>query len=354
MAHRLFADRPTTIFCDDVTNFVKKTGTPEEHPDLYRGRLPKDVHYIILRHVTIDGTKRPNGDMAPCPMCTPNRFLVGDLVYVPSMKVAAVIGRCCANNARQAERQFQLDEQKRYEEDYLLQALPRLAPKREEILRARSVAERVQKIYRTLRREMPHLQARLRAIKDRANARLVLHEIIRGGEDEQPRDYFGPSGIRGRGGSAIETRDIDFGFLAGTTATIRDYRPVMELNDVHRNLSLLDFGGDEEAAIDFIARMTDAERRATLASLQLADKNFERFVARARDCLSFFADDNIERLNKFGTHPLNSQQFSMTLEMTGKRRFVRFKEGNLSCRIHIDVAISEINFSWEFVPARKP
>ncbi|MGB5086078.1 MAG: hypothetical protein WBO09_16095 [Methylocystis silviterrae] len=353
MAHRVFKDKPSKFFCDDVTEFISKTGEPEKHPDLYTGRIDSNEEYEILRHIIIDGRKRPNADMAPCPMCSPNRFLEGDLVYLRNIKVAAVIGRCCAVHAAQAERQYKIEERKFYEETYLLEAFKFLASKRDTILAGRSVAEQVLKAYRTFRRDMTDLQARLRTIKERGNARLVLYEILRDEDSEKESDYYGPAGFRGRGDSSAESRDIDFGFLDGTTALLKNYQPVIELNDIDRNISFLNFKGDEEDAMNLIAAMTDAERRATVASLQLADSKYEKFSKRVQDCLDFFAPENIERLNKFGTHPLNHQPFKASISRGQRRRVVHFKEGRVSCSIILSENLYEFDYAWEMVPFKQ-
>lgn len=347
MPHRVFKDAPTTFFCDEVSEFIGKTGQPEKHPDLYTAPIPKDAPYKILRKIKIDGKKRPDGDMAPCPMCSPNRFLEGELVHVPSLQAVAVIGRCCATHAAQAEREFKIREAKKFEEDYLLAAFPFLASKRATIVRARSIAEQTQKMYRTFRRDMPELQARLRTLKERSNARLVLYEQI-SPEGEGAEDYIGPAGFRGSG-AQNQFRETDFGFIAGTTALIKDYQPVRELNDVDRNISFLDFDGDEEAAINFIAAMTDRERHATVHSLKLADARYEKFAQRIQDCLAFFSPENIARLNRFGTHPLNHQPFAARVKVINKRHFVEFEDHG-KCSIAFNPDLAKFDFRWEMIP----
>ncbi len=355
MAHRIFKDKPTKFFCDDVTEFIRKTGEPEKHPELYTGRIDPNEEYEILRHVKIDGKKRPNGDKAPCPMCTPNRFFEGDLIYLKRMHVATVIGRCCAVHAQQAEQRYKQEQKKFNDESYLLEAFKYLASKRATISAARSVAEQTLDAYRKFRREMPDLQERLRAIKERGNAQMVLYEIIEPTEEDEQKesDYFGPAGFRGRGDFGAQSRDIDFGYMRGTTALIKIYQPVTELNDIDRNISFLNFDGDEEDALNFIAAMSDSERRATVASLQLADQKYVRFSERVQDCLAFFSPDNIDRLNCFGSHPLNHQPFSASISVTWKRRIVRFKEGMVTAFIPINAELYEFDFSWKLVPFKK-
>ncbi len=85
--------------------------------------------------------------------------------------------------------------------------------------------------------------------------------------------------------------------MYGTTVLMKDYQPIRELNDVDRNISFLNFDGDEEAAINFISNMTEPERRATVASLHLAEQNYKKFSDRVQDCLIVFTPENIARLN---------------------------------------------------------
>ncbi len=354
MPHRIFKSEPTKFFCDEVSDFIGKTGQPEKHPDLYTGPISKDATYTILRKIKIDGKKRPEGDMAPCPMCSPNRFLEGELVHVPSLQAAAVIGRCCATHAAKAENEFKVREAKKYEEDYLLAAFPFLVAKRVTIARARSIAEQTQKMYRDFRRDMPELQGRLRTLKERSNARMVLYEPIgaHDGDEGTTYDHFGPAGFHGSRAKGQQFREIDLGFIVGTTALMKDYQPVKELNDVDRNISFLNFVGDEAAAVDFISNMTDKERRATVASLKLADSRYEKFAKRLQDCLAFFSAGNIQRLNRFGTHPLNHQAFATRIKMIGKRQFVEFEDHG-KCSIAVNPNLTKFDFSWEMIPFKK-
>src|SRR6187200_1371652 len=89
---RRLADRPSTVFVETVLKELRDKASPELIEELYRNPIPKDVQFFILRQVELDGLKRPNGDNAPCPMCMPNKFLRGALIYIPVMQCCAVIG----------------------------------------------------------------------------------------------------------------------------------------------------------------------------------------------------------------------------------------------------------------------
>ena len=73
-----------------------------------------------------------------------------------------------------------------------------------------------------------------------------------------------------------EERANFFGSIIGTTALIRDYKPVTELNDVARNIGVFDFEGDELTAIEFIGKLSAKERSVSVATLQLADNNYRK------------------------------------------------------------------------------
>src|SRR4051794_13179409 len=92
LPYRSVRDWPTSIFIDEVFAHLKGTAQPETCELLYRNHLAKSTKFRKVRPVELDGRKRPEGDMAPCPMCTPNRFLSGNLVFLPELSCCAVIG----------------------------------------------------------------------------------------------------------------------------------------------------------------------------------------------------------------------------------------------------------------------
>jgi hypothetical protein len=129
---RPFNDRPTGIWIDETGARIKETAQPELIESLYRNHIPKDARFRVLKHlITVDGIKRPQGDNCPCPMCTPNRFLTGSLVWFPELQFCAFIGNCCANDdvLAEAEKERKWRDRRDSEEDYLLAALPLVGPK---------------------------------------------------------------------------------------------------------------------------------------------------------------------------------------------------------------------------------
>src|SRR5664280_1285278 len=240
LSFRRFVDRPSTPFIDEVAKHLRETAAPEIHEALYRNSISKDATFFILREVELDGRKRQDGGNAPCPMCATNKFLKGALVYIPKMQCCAVIGHCCASKQvkADADREFKWRRKRDHEEGYLLDNLT-LVPARLQVLEdLKPVAVEVRRLYRQFRNQASKVQYQLRQVRRNHGGQLILEEIIRGGEDDVDNDYTGPAGFRGRGN--IETREHNFGTMAGGLATIKNYDPVKELDTLIRQLGSID------------------------------------------------------------------------------------------------------------------
>lgn len=345
--YRRFATSPSGIFIKEVVEHIRATGRPETFKGLYHGKIPKDAKYSILWKIQIDGKKRLGGDMAPCPMCTPNRFLDGVLAWFPNLQIAAVIGHCCADHANQAEREFKKSETKRQQEDYLLAALPHLDSKIDVICHLQPAATEALRIYRSFRKRSSGIQRHLRQVKQSTGGRLRVTEILWSKEHEEDRDYFGPAGFRGRSGSEVETRDHELGTLRGMTAVIGDYNPVSELENIRRQLESFVFRGDEEAALDFVVELDDAKRRAAVAIMQEIDRYYIKFIKRLKDFENFFSRENIELLRQYGNHPHNQFSFDAKYEVIRGRPRITFHYQGRDHQLVIGNEIENANFNWE-------
>jgi hypothetical protein len=80
-------------------------------------------------------------------MCrSSNKFKVGRLVFFHQRGVAAVIGQDCAahETSKAANREWQLREQRKQEENYLLEVLPQLPRRFQTVGKAMAVCEEAQ------------------------------------------------------------------------------------------------------------------------------------------------------------------------------------------------------------------
>jgi hypothetical protein len=344
LPYRRFVDRPSTIFVNAVVKELKEHARPEWIDALYRNQISKNVTFFKLREIELDGKKR--NEHAPCPMCSSNRFLRGAFIYIPTMQCCAVIGHCCADKEAQAaaDREFRARNKRDYEETYLLENLC-LVPARLQALEAlKPAVVEARRLYRQFRKEASKVQFQLRQVKRNYGGRLLLHEIIRGGEDDEDNDYVGPSGFRGRGNT--ETREHIFGTMDGSIATINNYDPVKELETVIRQLSSIDEVPTENALIDFITRISVQQRTAGVAIMTEVDRGVYKLVSRLKDFLSFFTRDNAERLNAFGTSPHNSFPFEASYGLLKGLPALAFKHRGYKCVLQLGKPCHPFSFSW--------
>jgi hypothetical protein len=339
-------DWPTSVFIDEVVAHLKTTAQPETCDLLYRNKLPRTTKFRKVRPVELDQRKRPEGDLAPCPMCTTNRFLSGSLVFIPALNCCAVIGHCCASKeARdEAEREYKRRTQRDHEETLLLTNLPLLGKRADLLTRLRPAAEEARRIYRRFRRDAPTIHGHLRQLKARRGCHLSVSEEIEREDHEDSIELYGPRGL-GRPGEE-QTREIEIGVFKGGTAVTKDYNPVKELDDIIRMVASLEAIPSEEAALDFIVTMTEQQRRAAVAIIEGIDSSRRKLVSSLYDFARFFAKDNIELINTYGCHSLN--QFPIEAEHLTVRGTtqVSFKHWDERCTVVIGPQVHDIDHDW--------
>jgi hypothetical protein len=340
---------PTGQYIDEVLLQLKETAQPETLPSLFRNQIPKDEEFrIIKKDIELDGKKRPDGDNAPCPMCTPNKFLNCSLVYLPKMQCCAVIGHCCADkqNAANAEREYKLRTTRDYEDDYLLGTLPLVNARMAVLESLKPAAAEAMRLYRRFRHQLPQVHALLRTTKHQYRGNLMLSEVIRGGEDAAESDYFGPAGFQGRGRTEIETREHNYGLMSGAVAVISDYNPAKELEFITRQMASVHALPTPEAALEFVTAIDERQRHAGVAIMEAVDEGVQKFANRVREFLQFFTRENAAVLNAFGQSPYNSIHFSVTFEKLKRGPSMRIKQGLKICKLDVGPQFCALDFDW--------
>jgi hypothetical protein len=340
--YRLFKDRPTRLFINEFLEHVRKTGTPETSPDVHPGPIPKSARFFTLAAIEIERKKRPDLDKAPCPMCQPNKFLSGSLVWLPELHAIAAIGHCCADKTARdaADREYAARRARDEQEDYLLSRLPLIRPRMAALDKIAPVAAEVDRVYRKFRSAGGCFQKRLRAVNRQQGGRLILTETI-GGEIAS----IGPAGFRGAG-SSVNTRDIEIGVLAGTTALISDYSPSAELGGVRRPFSAHDCQSNDEAVLNYIVSLSDTQRHRAVVELREAERAYERLIRRLNDFREFFSARNIERLNAWSSHNLNPEPFTASFERSRGCQILLMKSQKEEFRVVLNPGLWTICAAW--------
>ncbi|QND70217.1 hypothetical protein [Tardiphaga robiniae] len=345
---RPFKDRPSGIWIDETVARIKETAQPELIDSLFRNHIPKDAKFRVLKHlITVDGRKRPEADNCPCPMCTPNRFLTGSLVWFYELHCCAFIGNCCANDdvLAEAEKERKWRDRRDTEETYLLDALPLVAAKLTVLEGLKPVALEAVRAYRKFRKTLPLVHDQLRKMKHHHSGQLTLTEIIRD-ESEENDDYFGPAGFKGRGKDGIESRDHTFGTFSGHIAVHRDYNPTKELEDIHRSLLSVAAGSYNQEALDFIVGMTEKQRHAAVVIFRSVEEKIVNFRARLQDLASFYTRENAEKLDQFFTDKLNSVYYKVEFTNYRSGPVLTFKRGSNTYDLVRGSWAEKLGFDW--------
>lgn len=282
---------------DEIMEAIGNHGAPEQVEALHHGPISKDEPFLIVRDVSIPRGRRSDGRLAPCPMCQPNKFLEGRLVWFSQLEALAVIGHCCANRETRAaaEREFRVREAKRHAEEYLLETLPKLSSIRVGYEQLMPRAAAAQAAYDQFRKDGAAFQKALRqATKN--NGLLTVTEII------GPRVAGGPSGMR-TAGSTVETRDVTFGALTGLTAIASQCWLAKEATTVGEALGTLPDIHSDDAVLDFITTLDDAKLQSCERLLRDAQTRISKIAATLNDAMNFYSVANAKRISAWGAHP---------------------------------------------------
>ncbi len=325
---RRFRERPNLIFVNQVRDLIHQTGLPENIPELYRGQISRDEKFYLLAEVNIEKGKRPNGDKAPCPRCTPNRFLSGVLAYLPRLEAVACIGHCCAGAEAQAEANREAKERdtRDHEEGYLLAHLPKVADRIRAVGMVLPVAKEAKHVFDLFHGRAEPIQRQLREIKMRGGMLVLYEELDREAVNDGPRAF----------GSSGNVREVGFGAMVGGTALLAAYNPVRDIEKCCERMSRLNKGESEADAVEFIVTLSEQERGFAYKELQECDRIAKSIVRKLADFASFFSEGNLQRLAAWGGHLLNGQPLEVETEMKDVMRVVHLSGSG--CRVQFVIS----------------
>jgi hypothetical protein len=319
---------------------------PELIPDLWHDHIDPGEEFDILGHVSVDPSKRPEQDYAPCPMCQPNKFIRGRLCYFPRLQACAIIGHCCADQQQRAsaERRYKEQRARDFHESYFLRALPLIPLKLDIIERVRPKAEEALRLHKKFHKDANRLMTLLRDMaKDNSGRLRVQFEVeLKAAVNDKSE------GIRFE-------RLLDsnyYGMLEGLIALRSKYDPVLELNAMKKALEHGNVGTDEERVMDAIIALSPGERTWTYTVLKrVDDTQWPRFADKLDDFCAFFEHDNLHRLARWGADPKNKDQVTVVDRMLklGVRQVELTGAGvrtSLSPGPALDIEIPE----WPVVP----
>jgi hypothetical protein len=292
-----FESRPAPNYIESVRAHVAATGMPETYPGLHPGPIGKDEPFRILHPVSIPRHKRPDGKKAPCPRChCADKFFEGYLVWFYELGAVAAVGHCCASalQSNEANAEWRQREQLERSIEYLLTFLadvPRHAR------RARALSAPIAECQRF------HDQFR----KDGGQYQRALRDATRGGSQLRVSErYFrafteGPAGMR-TSGSSGDTRDVQYGHLAGQLAVAAKCTLAANLVACTEIFERLDGYGTDDAVLEFVTALSDDEKVAAAVDFAEGIKSLASVEEGLIEFRRFLADANLERITAWGSH----------------------------------------------------
>lgn len=294
--HWRFVKAPELEFIQRVRAHIKETGQPETLPELFHGKIPKDTIFTILEKIDVPRNKRPDGDLAPCPMCASNKFLDGRLVHFPSLECVALIGHDCADReiSRQAEEEWARKRQENEELDFLLSVAPVVPAMLAALTELRPLAEGARDLFLRFRKKAASVHRDLRRTIA-GSGQLEVAEVI-----SSQMAAVGPAGFRGSSG--VQTRAIVFGVLQGTTAVRTEFDPVRPIDMALEHLRPLLCGSSQDAIIEFVYGLEPKDRTFAVGFIKEAGRTYAKVTAMLSDFRDFFDRDNLANISAWGAH----------------------------------------------------
>jgi hypothetical protein len=303
---RVFKSKPLPAFAEQIRAQLKAHHQPELIPELWHDPIDPNEEFDILGHVSVDPSKRPEQDYAPCPMCQPNKFMHGRLCYFPRLQACAIIGHCCADQQQRAnaERRYSEQRAREFHEDYFLRALPLIPTKLQIIEAVRPKAVEALRLHKKFHKDAHQLMTLLRNVSKAGGGRLRVQFEV----ELNAAINDNSQGIRFE--RLIDAKD--YGVLDGLTALRSKYDPVFELNAIATALERANVGTDDERIMDAIIALSPEDRTWTYTVLKRVDDNqWPKFEAKLLDFCAFFEHDNLHRLARWGSDPKNPGQVNV-------------------------------------------
>jgi hypothetical protein len=304
---RVFGTAPGGYLIEAFLAHIRHTGQPETFPGLHPGPIAKSETFSLLKPFEIDRRKRRDGNLAPCPMCQPNKYLRGSLIYLPDLKAIAAIGHCCADkeNLAAAVGDYRERAARDAEHDYLLDHIPLIPAYLSILEKVRPAAREAERIYRNFRTAGAPFQRPLRLVK-KIGGLLTLDEQL-----QVPADAAGSAGFRRY--ASIINQKIEFGFLRGMIALSGGYDPVRELDRMVAAVRSYNHGETDDALLNYVTALDPQTRRAATIKIRDAGTDYLKFQKRIADFCDFFTPENIRLLNLWASHPANPDRFEARL-----------------------------------------
>ncbi|MBN1916712.1 MAG: hypothetical protein JW889_02285 [Verrucomicrobia bacterium] len=354
------ATRPTDAWVQRFLDHVRQTGQPETFPDLDWSHPPAWSTPFILKNFDVDRKKRPDGDMAPCAICSPRRpkcLKKLYLIYYELEGVVRVIGPECGAQIEGGElfvaelTAFKRRERQQRAEATLEQKLPFVPQMIVALDALRPALTEADRLHRKLRGDNSAIARQFRQLKNQGGGLLTVSVEIEpqrkevepaDGDDVDDNDRperVGPRGF-GRG---VDTYTESFGVLVGEAMFASSFTPLENLDDLLAVAQVLPSVSDVQTAFDWMCDHEDLVLfEQIVEQLHKLDAGYHRLVEQLASVRSFFSVEFFSRLNGWGQH----RDRSFELQAMVQDGIFSLFHGDRWARFRPDLGALAVSPSW--------
>jgi hypothetical protein len=277
-----YRSQPSGLVIEAFLEHVATTGSPETFASISTKRPPEHGRLGVLAQFYADRSKRADGNLAPCPICSPYdpQYLRGLLIWCEASQAIYAIGTDCGRklwqNGRldQAIAQYNQSRTRNAVEDALLERLPYVPAFRLWLADHLEIARAADRLTKGFKKNAPRVYA---AVKDAmANDGQLLVN----------------AGDRTAGAGPFR--------LTGSSFVKHSFGAAARLERLNtERLEHLDFGSDPLECIEAISRIRPIEQTLALKWLRDARSEAEKVFRHLDDCWTFLSAANMQVLTKW-------------------------------------------------------
>lgn len=309
----LYPSRPDSTLIAAFLDHVRETGSPETFPTICRTKPPVNSKPEFLSYFDIDRKKRPNGDEAPCPICSPTspKFLYdGCLVWYPDEGVIRAIGPECGDSIfggtmyADARDRFDRTERERRASEFLERNYPKLLQMLVALEAIRPATLEAARLYADFKRKAPAIQKEFRKINNRDSGTLkvtvVQERVANDNRVEGPRGF-------GKTDSEYDSHDEIIGQLPNCTLFLSRFDPVAERREIEDLLMAMPRFTSDYETFSWICDLSEQIETLEAAGdvLRRAAEMYARLVKRLDRVTMLFSNEVFQRLDAWGQHSAN-------------------------------------------------
>jgi len=305
-----FSTKPSDAIIDAFLQSVRDTGEPETFPSITTTKPPPDSKPVFLRRFSIDRKCRRDGEMAPCPICSPAspKYLhEGYLTWYPDEQVIRAIGPECGDAVfggtqyAEAKAAFDLVERERLAVEFLQKNLPKTLSMLVALRSLEDAAVEAERLHEQMRRGAPRIHAKLRHMKSAGGA--ISVSIVREKTKKDDARSIGPRGF-GKADSDYDSTEEVFGHLPDTTALYAKFEPIVELRELLNRLTDLPQLQSTDDAFLWACDASESLERLETAVEVLRDcaAGYVRLADRLDRFAEFFSVKLFNQLDQWGQH----------------------------------------------------